>query len=261
MENFLKDKKVSTSVLILIVIVCLFVFVKFINEVKVNKYVGRDAQSLSTISVSGSGEVVATSNIATLTLNLERDAVTSKEAQANLNDLVTKVLKYLKDNKIEDKDVKSEFGGVSPKYSYDKVACYTYPCPSNDPKITGYAATQSIVVKIREVDNANTIRTGLTDIGVMNMSGPNFSIDDEEGYKDEARALAIKEAREKARILAKDLGVSLDRIVSFSENNGGNYPMYEAKAMSLDTSAGSAPVLPKGENKVTSNVTITYEIR
>ena len=63
--------------------------------------------------------------------------------------------------------------------------------------------------------------------------------------------------------LSKDLGVHLIRIVSFSEN--GNYPMpLFAKGMMADSvtvSSAPAPELPTGENKITSNVTITYEIR
>jgi len=61
------------------------------------------------------------------------------------------------------------------------------------------------------------------------------------------------------------LGVRLVRIVNFSEN--GNYPIMYAKGMMATESVASAPTptptptLPTGENKITSNVTITYEIR
>jgi uncharacterized protein YggE len=96
------------------------------------------------------------------------------------------------------------------------------------------------------------------------MSGPNFTIDKEDVLKEQARKMAIDEAKEKAEKLSKDLGVKLVRIVSFSENNGGyGMPMYYDKEMSAVSSAGRAPApeLPTGENKIISNVTITYEIR
>ncbi len=82
--------------------------------------------------------------------------------------------------------------------------------------------------------------------------------------KDQARAKAIVNAREKAEVLAKQLGVNLGNVVSFSENSGGYPMMYAAKAMDMAVGASMperAPELPKGENKITSNVTITYEIR
>ena len=64
-------------------------------------------------------------------------------------------------------------------------------------------------------------------------------------------------------ILAKDLGVKLGKVISYYEG-GSSMRMYDgAKTMSSGNVYGesSAPVLPKGENKITSSVTITYEIK
>lgn len=261
METFLKDKKISVSVFILLVVLSVFIIVKLVNEIKLSSYVGRGNQPANVISVSASGEVVAVADIANLSVNLSKEGSTAKEAQDLLNESISKTLTYLKDQKIDEKDIKSEYGGLTPKYSYEK--CFTYPCGTNS-KIIGYTATQSIAIKVRVVDEANTIRTGLADLGITDISGPTFGIDDEELFKDEARAVAISEARSKAEVLAKDLGVRLGKVVSFSEDNGGYYPMYEAKEMMGAgdiTQNNVAPTLPKGENKITSNVSITYEIR
>ena len=265
MENILNNKKINCAVLVLLIILSLFTIAKLVNEIKGSSYIGRGNQPTNTISVSGKGEVLAVSDIATLNVNLNKEGKTSKEAQDLLNESITKTLKYLKDQKIADKDIKSEYGGINPKYSYEtQPVCYTYPCPpTKDPKITGYTATQSITIKVRVVDSASDIRTGLASIGVTDISGPTFGIDDEDGFKVEARGNAIKDAREKAKVLAGELGVRLGKVVSFSENSGGGYPMYRAKAVMMDSasSAAPAPVLPKGENKITSDVSITYEIR
>ncbi len=78
----------------------------------------------------------------------------------------------------------------------------------------------------------------------------------------EARRKAISDAKTKARVLAKDLGVSLGRVASFSE--GGYYPaptMYKATMMDVAQGEASVAEIPKGENTISSNVTITYEIR
>jgi uncharacterized protein YggE len=265
METFLQDKKIRISLFILIIIIGLFTLASFVNEVKKGDNEGSANQPVNTITVSGTGEVSAVSDIASLYINLNKEGKTTKEAQDLLNVEITKTLKYLSDQKIADKDIKSEYGGLNPKYSYEQqIACLSYPCPTRDPKITGYTATQSITVKVRAVDTASDIRTGLANIGVTDISGPTFSIDDEEGFKVEARSLAITNAKEKAQVLAKDLGVKLGHVVSFSENSGGGYPvMYSAKAIMSDSATGSAPAptLPKGENKITSNVNIVYEIK
>ena len=265
METFLQDKKIKFSLFILIIIIGLFILASFINEVRKDGHEGGANQAVNTITVAGTGEVSAVSDIATLSINLNKDGKTTKEAQDLLNVEITKTLKYLSDQKIVDKDIKSEYGGLSPKYSYSSgIACMTYPCPIQDPKITGYSATQSITVKVRAVDSASDIRTGLATLGVTDISGPTFSIDNEDSVKDSARSLAITNAKEKAKVLAKELGVKLGHVVSFGENSGGGYPvMYSAKAMMSDSTTGSAPAptLPKGENKITSNVTVVYEIK
>jgi uncharacterized protein YggE len=262
METFLKDKKISVSVFILIIIVSLFTVVKIVSEFKGDRG-DRTGQAPNVISVTGTGDVTAVSDIATLTVNLTKDGNTAKEAQDLLNGDITKTLSYLKDAKIDDKDIKSEYGGLNPKYSYNQPICINYPCPTKDPTIIGYTATQSITIKIREVDNASVIRTGLAGLGITDISGPTFSIDNEDSFKDQARSLAITQAKTKAQVLAKELGVKLGHVVNFSEDNGNNYPVY-AKAMmagAVTDSSVPAPTLPKGENKITSNVTITYEIK
>ncbi len=264
METLLTNKRFIKASIGLIGVLTLFVFVLFINAIKENRYLGVGMQPPATITVSGEGEVLAVSDIATVYVTLSKDAATTKEAQNLLNEQVTKTLAYLKEQKIEDKDIKSEYGGVNPKYSYEAVNCFTYPCPQRDPKITGYTATQSITIKVRDVDNANEVRTGLANLGITNISGPTLSIDNEDGFKESARANAITDAQAKAKILAKQLHVRLGKVVSFSEG-GMAYPMMyrEKSVMNQDMAAGAtpAPELPKGENKITSNVTIIYEIR
>ncbi|MFA6393138.1 MAG: SIMPL domain-containing protein [Candidatus Paceibacterota bacterium] len=266
METLLNNnKKITCAVFILLVIISCYFVIKTVNEVRNEGSAILGSKPVNTITVSGIGEALAVSDIASLYINLNKEGKTAKEAQDLLNVEISKVLKYLKDQKIDDKDIKSEYGGLNPKYSYEGggVVCMAYPCPTRDPKITGYTATQSITVKVRAVDSASDVRTGLATLGVTNISGPTFSIDDEESFKVEARSKAILDAREKAKVLASELGVRLGHVVSFNENSGGGYPMYGEKTMTADSvsSAVPAPVLPKGENKITSNISITYEIK
>lgn len=264
METLFTNKNFIRASTVLVVGLTLFAFMLFINEIKSSSYIGHGSQNVATISVSGKGEVTAVSNIATISVNLTKDGSTSKEAQSLLNEQVSKTLSYLKTQKIDDKDIKSEYGGLNPKYGRtDVIECFAYPCPQQDPKIIGYTATQSITIKVRAVDTANEVRTGLANLGITNISGPTFSIDNEDSLNDQARAKAIDDARAKAEVLAKELHVRLGDIVSFSENGVG-YPMMYAKGgVMMDSVASSAPApeLPKGENKITSNVTISYEIR
>ncbi len=264
METLLTNKKFIKASTGLVGMLSIFLIILVINEVRASQYIGKGNQVPASITVSGKGEVMAVSDIATLSVNLSKDGTTAKEAQNLLNEQITKTLEYLKTQKIEEKDIKSEYGGLNPKYSYESTACFTYPCPQKDPKIVGYTATQSITIKVREVDNANEVRTGLATLGLTNISGPTFSIDNQDALNDQAREKAIVDAKEKAKVLAKQLGVRLGDVMSFSESGVG-YPMMYAKGGVMMDSAmevsAPAPELPKGENKIISNVNIVYEIR
>ncbi len=129
--------------------------------------------------------------------------------------------------------------------------------------MTGYEASESITVKVRNTDNVGKIMQGLGTIGVSNLSGPNFTIDNPDALQTQARKLAIDDAKSKAQVLAKDLGVSLGKIESFSDSSGGYPIMYAQNAvMSAGAVSKAAPaVIPAGQNTISSDVTITYEIK
>ena len=81
--------------------------------------------------------------------------------------------------------------------------------------------------------------------------------------KTQANKLQFRIAKAKAESLANDLGVKLGGIISFNEGENNPTPMY-AKTMMADSAIApvAAPAqLPKGEDTISSDVTITYEIK
>ncbi|MDD5721028.1 MAG: SIMPL domain-containing protein [Candidatus Pacebacteria bacterium] len=233
----------------------------------------------NTISFSGHGEVTAVPDIANIYFTISQDAKTVKDAQTAVATIEKKALDLLKAKGVADKDIQTANASFNPKYQYQNAVCPPVPvgagtagiavgstspsyCPPGRQVLVGYTANESITVKIRNIDSVGDIMQGLGTTGVSDLNGPNFAIDKEDSLKAEARKKAIDDAKAKAKVLAKDLGVRLGKITSFSEN--GNTPiMYTASAMMKD-SAGAAPapaVIPKGENTISSDVTITYEIR
>jgi uncharacterized protein YggE len=234
----------------------------------------------NTISFSGHGEVTAVPDIANVSFTISKDDKTAKDAQAGVAVIEKKALDILKTKGIADKDIKTENASFYPKYEYRNAVCPPIPmgagtagvtvsptspyyCPPGKQVLTGYTASESITVKIRKTEDAGAIMQELGTVGVSNLNGPNFAIDNEDGLKMQARKKAIDDAKVKAESLAKDLGVKLGKITSFSDSSGGYPIMYAAKGMALDSisSAPAPAVLPKGENTISSDVTITYEIR
>ena len=260
-------KNLYRAALSFLVVLTLLFAVKFLSELRAYGRMG--SAEVNTITLSGHGEVKAVPDVATVYFTVESSKATQAESSTEVNNKIAKILEFLKTSGVEEKDIKTEGYTSYPKYSYTQIKCPmgspefgTYDCVDRNQVITGYTVSQSITVKVRKVDDASKIIDGINKIGVNNMSGPNFTIDNEDNLKREARKKAIDEAKEKAQVLAKDLGVRLGRVTSFSES--GNYPIpiyARAELMAADVGAPKAAELPKGENTITSDVTITYEIR
>ncbi len=265
-------KNLYKVVLVFLIVISLFFFVKLLAELKSYSMMG--SSNANTITLSGHGEVNAVPDIANVYFTIRKEAKTVKGAQSGVTEIEKKALDFLKSKNIADKDIKTEYVSFYPKYNYVRAVCpqietnsvsgMAYNCGSGKQVLAGYEASESITVKIRNVDDAGAIMQGLGMIGVSDLSGPNFTIDKEDALKAEARKKAINDAREKAQVLAEDLGVSLGRIANFSEGNGYGGPIYYAKNSMMSADAVSAPApaeIPKGENTISSDVTITYEIR
>lgn len=266
MINLEYNKIISKSLIALLITASLFMFSKFLSEWR--NYSSSGNVNANVITVSGHGEVQAVPDIANISFSIRQEAKTVKEAQEKVATIEKSALDFLKTNNIEEKDIKTENASFYPKYEYKYdaklVPCNEYGCPPSRGTnvIVGYEASETISVKVRNTDDVGKIMQGLGELAVSDLNGPNFTIDDEEALQIEARKKAIENAKEKAKILAKDLGVSLRGVVSFSESDGYYpYPMMYAKD-AMETSVGNAPAtIPKGENTISSDVTITYEIR
>lgn len=215
------------------------------------------------ITVEGQGTVSAVPDVATISYTVTENATTASQAQDAATKKANVALAVVKDLGIPEEDIKTTSYNLSPRYSYSQP-CYGAICPPYEQRVVGYSVSQTVQVKIRDLDKVGKVLASLGDAGVSNLYGPNFVIDDEDELRAEARAEAIKEARAKAKDLAKDLNVRLVRVVNFWENSGP-YPYYsktEAYGLGGDATAPQAsPEVPAGENEIVVNVSVTYEIR
>ncbi len=265
MNEIMQNKSVVRLVSLLLIILSVYFVVMSINEIKTSKFIGGGVAPSNTMSFDGKGEVKASPDIANVSFTVEADSALVKDAQTNVTEKMAKALAMISSNGILKSDIKTENYSSYPKYS-NSIPCYGglgMPC-RNEPTVIGYTVSQNVTVKIRNLDNVGKVLQGLGDLNVTNISGPNFAIDNEDSLKIEARTKAISDAEAKATELAKELGVNLVRIVNFSENGNGVMPMYAKSMMAgatADIAQAPTPDVPAGQNTITSNVTITYEIR
>jgi len=267
MDEICKNNKFIKAVTILVLAGALYLVGQFVNGLKSYSFIGRDIPAQTTINVSGTGESFAKPDIANISFSVTKDAKTVSEAQKLSADGINAIMAYLKEQKIDDKDIRTTNYSLNPKYDYQRaVTCLDNNlngyCPTGKQILIGYTVSQSISVKVRKIDDAGTIIGMLGEKGATDISGIDLQVDKKDSVQAEARDKAIKDAQAKAELLAHSLGVSIVRVVSFSEGSNYAVPMY-AKASMMDSAGAAAPApsIPVGQNQFTSDVTITYEIR
>ena len=266
MNRFFNEEdsiRMGRALFVLAVVVALCFAMQFVNEVKAYGYVGIAPSTVNTISVTGDGNAVAVPNIATESFSAQDTAPTVAAAQAVVNKTVAAALSFLKTSGVADKDISTTDYSASPNYIYPCLGGGA--CPADAPKtpqIQGYTVSQSVTVKIRDTSAVGKIVNGLGAAGVTGLTGPTYTVDDPSAVQDDARSQAIDDAKAKAATLAQELGIRLGRIASYSENTGGDTPTPQyATTDMVAAAAPAAAQVPAGENKYTSTVTITYEIR
>lgn len=259
-SEWAQDKRFKVLVLLVLVTAVLALGAYSYYTIKQSKYVYTGP---TTVSVTGRGEVFAKPDIATFNFSVMVDADNAVSAQEQSAQTINKITSFVREQGVEERDIKTLSYDVSPKYEYSNVPCTQYYCPPGDSKLVGYTANQTIEIKVRDTAKAGELISGVGGQGATNVSGLTFKIDDEESLKREAREMAIQDAKENAEKLADDLDVRLVRFMNFWEETGP-YPYYGGmggEMMAADAAYRTAPALPTGENTISSNVTLVYEIR
>lgn len=255
-----QSKKAIMALVGILLVVLIILGAKLIGTVG-NK------NDVATITVSGKGEVKATPDVSKFSVTIEETAKDQSAALTASSEKVNILITALRTIGIAEKDIKTEYTSVNPKYEYPsaKMEMMIYPPTPANPVVTGYTSSHTLSVKVRNLDNVSAVQKAFTDAKVQNVSGPDLSVDDIDALKLDAREKAIEDAKKQAKILSKQLHVRLVTIISFNENGDESYPVYMSaradNAMMAGKAATPEATVAAGEQTITSNVSITYKIR
>lgn len=207
-----------------------------------------------TITLDAQGKATIKPDVAMTTIGMQTEGETVAAAQEDNTTVMNQLIARLKDLGIQEEDIQTSNYNIYPRYNYTE---------EDGRVLEGYQVSQSVSVKIRELDKANTVLAIAGEVGANNVSGLTFTIDDTEVYKKEARKDALSKIDTKARELEQALGVDIIKVVNYSESTPGNNnyrPMYAASD-AFGVAEGSAPEIEAGTENILVNVAITFEIR
>lgn len=208
------------------------------------------AQAEGRITVTGEGRVFAIPDMAILTMGASAEAPTAKEAMDQASAITSAILDQLTAFDVAPRDMQTSDLSLSPVWS-------NRPQSDTQPRIVGYQASNRLTVRIRDLDQLGAVLDAVLSDGANRLGGLQFTLSDPKPMTDEARRLAVKDAREKAALYADAAGIVLGDLVSLNENG---IRMPRPEMMSMARAADAGVPIAEGETELRAGVTLVYEI-
>ncbi|MEZ5843486.1 MAG: SIMPL domain-containing protein [Hyphomicrobiaceae bacterium] len=206
-----------------------------------------------TVSVSASGSVEATPDMATFSAGVVSEAQTAREALGANSKQMSNVIDGLKGLGIAAKDLQTHGFSVQPRYSNASSR------DGRAPTINGYRASNSLRILVRDLKRLGEIMDKAVSLGANQGGGIQFVVSKAETLLDKARKSAMENALRRARLYAGAAGVEVGRVLSISEQSHAPGP----RPMAYGRAAMAAEAVPveSGTETLTATVHVTYELR
>ena len=234
--------------------------------------------------VNGTGKATATPDIAILTIGVESQRKSVKQAQSDVANSMNGIMQVLHNYGVVDKDIQTSGYNIQQIIVQQAVAPMMEQLPSSalegsvssssvifspwihgQKEITEYKVSNTINVKIRSIGKTGAIVDDVVSSGgdLIRINGVSFSVDDPTPYYKIAREKAVLYTMEKAKQISQLSGSSLGKIIYISESNSyyvspiSNYARVDMSGM-----GSSAPTsISSGELEFQVSVEIVYELK
>jgi len=203
------------------------------------------------IETTGYGEVTAQPDMAEFTVQVEKLTKTSEQAKQSVDNVVSDFIRHLTEVGISRENIVSGNLSLSPRYRYPK---------DGEQELVGYRASRRITVSVYALDKLNTILDSALGDGINRVDNIRLKVKDQAGYIQAARMAAIKDAKAKARSLAKGFGMALNGIWSIRYNNVSPRPVL-MRSMATEEKIQAAAGYQDAAITIRDQVNVVYRIK
>jgi uncharacterized protein YggE len=211
----------------------------------------------TTVVLAASGQVRIRPDIGSLNLGVSTEAPTAQAASQENTVKMAAVMAALRGGGVAERDIQTTGFNLNPTYR-------PRPEPGRNaqpPERTGYQATNSVTVTVRDLTRAATLLDAAMAAGANQVRGLSFRLDDPTPAQDAAREEAVKALEAKANLYARATGYRVSRLVNLTESGPGIPPLgvppvgYGASDVVVNASS-----LSPGELTVRINLGGVYEL-
>ena len=220
------------------------------------------------ITVSGEAVVYVKPDQITISFGIETSDLDVGVARLKNNDIMKKAMAALRDSGVSDKDIQTDYLSLQPRYRSDSVKDV----------FLGYYVRNTFVVTLHEAGKLENVVARVLQAGVNYIHNVDFQTAEFKKYREQARDLALKAAREKADKMAAVLGQSVGAPLQINEIGGGSPWVYYSSwggwgsarnvfasqntMQDLRGSSGEAlDTIALGKLAVRANVSVTFELK
>lgn len=205
------------------------------------------------LAVVGEGKVDVIPDSASVEAGIVvNDAASVEQAQRRINETNNKIVDAMKNLGIRKEDIKTSNYSINPNYDYSTGGRGT---------INGYNGNVNLSIKVKATEKLDDVVAAATAAGANNIYGTNFTVEEPQKYREQARDKAIANARQQAEKLAQSLGIRLGRIVNVVESSPTTPPVILERSLAVDGAGGGKADFEPGSQTIISTVTLYFEKR
>jgi uncharacterized protein len=234
----------------------------FLTLPLISSVFGQSPSTPPLITVSGQAEVRVQPDEVVFTLGVESVDKDMLAAKKRTDDSVREVLAIAKKNNVKPEDVQTSYISVQPKYNTDDLEYEQRRTVKRE--FVGYQVSKTIAVILRDISRFDSLLSDVLRAGVTRLSNVEFRDSKIRQHRDQARAMAIKAAQEKAKLLAGQIGQSIGPAYSITESGVIPYAPANAVQNRADSFVGSTSdsesAIAPGTISVTAQVTVSFRL-
>lgn len=204
------------------------------------------------VNVTGSASLTATPDRALVSLGIQARNPSLEAARERVATVAGDFLALTRKLGIPEKRVQTTGLSMRPEYRWDPKG--------REQQFTGYFVQRSLTVELEDLDLLGKLIEGAVDAGVNEVSPPQLDSSRRKELHREALALAAKDARANAQVLADTLDARLGPVRQISASDMGRPPMpMQARAMMAE-SADAAGSYQAGDIRFDARVNVSFDL-
>lgn len=229
----------------------------FAIALSANSVVAQKEVDRPLITVTGQAEIMVVPDEVAFNLRvvtMDKDLLV---AQAKNDQTVKAVLALARQYQIPPTQMQTDHITLSERYTDEDET-------KEPPVFLGYTVSKRVAIVLRDVSKAEQLLADVFKSGVTRIEEVAFRTTQVRKYKDQARAMAIKAAQEKAIALTREIGQTIGKAYSITEEGQSDYSLNNSSntaSFARGSDSDEQSTIALGQISISARVTVSFELK